>query len=186
MKPGWPWEDAVFVGVHMALGVVALVAIILVLLSQGCATTSQGAGTKHDDLWGGGAIPDYSAPADPTLAPAPEGGCTVAVPLKSDSKASCIGILVPTERLQLLLDIADQREPILRLLAASVEGRRIDRAYASVAYDTALVERDVADAQRKLAERDRLRTGFVAFGVGAAVGGGIIGGLLLGLMVGAR
>ena len=176
-----------FVVLHVVLGVVALAAMLLLLAqASGCATTAAVAPKGGADLWGGAAIPNYSAPADPVLAPSPEGGCTAAVSLKQGAPAPCFGVLTPSERLQLLLDIADQREPILRLLSASVEGRRIDRAWASVAYDTALIERDAADAQRKLAEGDRLRTGFIGFGIGAAVGGGIVGGLLLGLMVGAR
>ena len=181
------WEAIACVSIHAALGVVALAAMLLLLAqASGCATTTAAASKGATDLWTGAPIPDYSAPADPVLAPTPEGGCTAAVSLKQGAPAPCLGVLTPSERLQLLLDIADQREPILRLLAASVEGRRVDRAWASVAYDTALIERDAADAQRKIAEGDRLRTGFVGFGIGAAVGGGIVGGLLLGLVVGAK
>ncbi len=149
------------------------------------ADSAQAAPVLPPVLWES-PIADYRLPAAPTLAPPPIGGCADAFTLDIGGTAPCLGVLVPTERLQFTLDGAAQRASLLGLLAQSVESRQADRSYAATMYGAALIERDNANAALTFAKRQQFKRNGEAFAAGLGVGGGIVLGIVLGIAIGVR
>ncbi len=150
------WHFAVF-GVFM---------LALLQLFTGCAHSGTAGGVEWP-----AAVPDYSEPPEPVKAPDAEGACVEAQPLAEP----CLGLLMPGNEVQYLLDVEAQAAPLRELVGLCAGGRAADRLYADQAYARIIAERDRA-------RRQRLET----FGIGVGVGGGVVAGILAAIFVGTR
>jgi len=128
--------------------------LLIAIISTGCAHTNH-------------PVDAFTEPFPRVDFPAVEEGlveagwCEEAKPLAAGSEATCLGILLPPHKLDLLMREADLLYSAEKALAASYEGREADRRYA---------EEIIATREEQLRIAKEMQPKMFAVGVGAGAG----------------